>query len=201
MVPMAGLGPGSVMTWLEQQLQTSSLPKLGELQFYTSLLISMRCGGSNKLGRQREEGGRMLRVGCMCARVRACVYMHTCIYAHTHTHMLTVTYIPLSIGSFTSAHSGPYSPPFLPGRAGKSCEVSLCCVSPPPLGLCLPPKSSEIAGSACRDAGSNLGLIFGFTCNMASFTSCPVVMSMSFVCEIVHACALTHTHTYTHPSP
>lgn len=30
-VPVAGLEPGSVMTWLEQQLQTSSLPRLGEL--------------------------------------------------------------------------------------------------------------------------------------------------------------------------
>lgn len=128
----------------------------------------------------------------MRARVCACVYMHTCIYAQTHTHTLTLTYIPLSVGAFISVHLEPYSPPFLPGRAGKG------CVSPPPLVLRLPPKSSEIAGSACGDAGSNLGLIFGSTCDMASFTSHPVVVSMSFVREIVHAHTDTHIHT-AHP--
>lgn len=125
------------------------------------------------------------------------VYICTRIYAHTHAHMLALTYIPLPIGGFTSAHLGPHSTPFLPGRARQVHKVSLCCVSLPPSVLCLPPKSSEIAGSACGDAGSNLGLIFGSTCDMASFTSCPVVMPMSFVCEIVHA----HRHPYTYTRP
>ena len=195
---MAGLAPGSVMIWLEQQLQTSFFPKPGELRFYTSPLISMRCSGSNKLGSQREKGGQNALCGIyVCTCLCMCIYMHTCIYAHIHTHMLTLTYIPLSIGGFTSAYLGHHSPPFLPGRAGQVCEVSLCCVLPPPSVLCLPPKSSEIAGSACRDAGSNLGLILGSTCDMASFTSCPVVVSMSCVCEIVHA----HAHTLTHIHP
>lgn len=130
-VHVAGLGPSLVMTWLEQQLQISSLPKSGELQFNGSLLISRRCRDSNKLVRQREEEGAECPVWDVCEHVS--VHAYVCTHTHRDTQRLTLTDTPLPIVRFTSAPLGPHSHPFLPVRAGKGCEASLCCVSPTPL--------------------------------------------------------------------
>lgn len=153
-----------------------------------SLLISRRCRDSNKLVRQREEEGAECPVWdlCVCARVCACVCMHT----NTHRHRLTLTY---------SSCPQCASPRLvwdliltLSSQSGLEKAVKLLCAlfHPPSSVLCLPPKSSEITGSACRDAESNPGLIFGSTCDLASFTLCPVVMSVS-----------THPHTLIHIHP
>lgn len=120
-------------------------------------------------------------VGCMCAHVCACICMHT------HTQRLTLTDTPLSIVRFTSAHLGLILTPSSQSGLEKAVKLLCAVFHPPPSVLCLPPKSSEITGSACGDAESNLGLIFGSACDLASFTSCPVVLSVS-----------THTHTLTH---
>lgn len=171
-VHVAGLGPGSVMTWWEQQLQTFSLPKSGEHQFYMSLLISMRCSGSNKLGRQREKGEAECPVWSICVHVS--VHVYECTHVCMQTYTLMLIYSSPSTGGFTSAHLGPHCPTFLPGTGGKGCEVSPCCFLRPPLEMCLPPKSSEIAIVPCGDAGSNLGLILG----ILHFMSCGCVCEL-----------------------
>lgn len=79
-VHVVGLGPSLVMTWLEQQLQISSLPKSGELQFNESFIISRRCRDGNKLVRQREEEG------AECPVWDVCVHMSVHAYVCTHTH-------------------------------------------------------------------------------------------------------------------
>lgn len=126
---------------------------------------------------------------CLCM----CTCAHTQTHRQTHGHTGCCSYLyPWPQCASPRLIWGLILTPSSQSGFGKAVKLLCAVFHPPPSVLCLPPKSSEITGSACGDAESNLGLIFGSACDSASFTSCPVVVSVS-----------THTHPppHTHRAP
>lgn len=137
----------------------------------------------------------MPRAVWMCARVCARVHMQA------HTHTLTLAYMlpasaeicrRLHVSSFGMYAVLPlFSQADLPSVATLGKAVKFPCAVFSPFLLKVQKSHAQPAGIL----ETAWGLIFGSTCDRASFASCPVVMSVSFVCEIVHA--YTHTGTLT----